>query len=187
MKRYFPRREEALTMKIREFRGVAAAVLLLVVAHSPGDVGAAPLSMAYTYDAIGRLTSATWGDSITLLYQYDRSGNLILVTAGATSATPEDAPPWPLAFQAANPAPNPLLAFTEIAYVLPDPVVVDLAIFDVSGRLVRTLARELQAEGRHRVAWDGRDDGGRPVAGGIYFSRLQAGPHRRTGRIVVLR
>jgi YD repeat-containing protein len=165
--------------------GLASALLSLILL--PSRSFAAPLQVTYAYDSIGRLTSATYDDSVTLLYQYDRSGNILLIAAGSTSAAPEGPPPRPLSFQASQPFPNPLRAATEIAYALPHPLRVDLAIFDVSGRLIRSLVRETQAGGLYSAVWNGFDDAGRPVADGVYFSRLQAGPHRKTSRIVVAR
>ena len=47
-----------------------------------------------------------------------------------------------------------------------------LAIYDVRGRRVRTLAQGQQEPGTHPVRWDGRDAQGEPVAPGVYVSRL---------------
>jgi flagellar hook assembly protein FlgD len=55
---------------------------------------------------------------------------------------------------------------------------VEVAVFDLSGRLVRTLRQGRLEAGTQNIAWDGRDDDGRPAAGGIYFVRLRAGAAR---------
>jgi len=84
--------------------------------------------------------------------------------------------------------PNPSTDSARIEYQIPRAAPVSLEIFDVSGRLVRTLARSpSQTPGGHSSTWDGRDDGGRPVKSGIYFVRLDAGGVRETQRIVRLR
>ena len=49
-----------------------------------------------------------------------------------------------------------------------------LRVYDVSGRLVRTLVDGALAAGDHEVLWRGRDDGGREVASGVYLYRLEA-------------
>ena len=46
-------------------------------------------------------------------------------------------------------------------------------VHDISGRLVRRLADRRFAAGEHDLFWDGRDDGGRPVARGLYFVQVQ--------------
>lgn len=70
--------------------------------------------------------------------------------------------------------PNPFHASTELEFTLARPGPVSLAVHDLLGRRVRTLARgERFDAGTRRIAWDGRGDDGRPVATGVYFVRLE--------------
>jgi hypothetical protein len=62
-----------------------------------------------------------------------------------------------------------------------------LLIFDVSGRLVRELARSQAVPGTHRVRWDGRDEVGRSSAAGVYFLRLSVGDEHATARATIFR
>lgn len=72
--------------------------------------------------------------------------------------------------------PNPFNPQTTIAFDLPASGEVRLAVYDVAGRLVRRLVDgEVRSAGRHEEIWDGRDAGGRTVAAGTYFYRLEAG------------
>jgi hypothetical protein len=71
-------------------------------------------------------------------------------------------------------APNPARDAAEMRFAVPAPTKVQLEIFDVSGRLVRTLLREPVAAGEHRITWDGRSGTGRPAGSGVYFARLVA-------------
>ncbi len=84
-------------------------------------------------------------------------------------------------------APNPARAGdARIGFRAPTGAPIDLAIYDVAGRRVRSLL----AGGETRVgivAWDGLDDAGRPLAAGAYFVRLEGGGTRETGRITLLR
>ena len=57
-----------------------------------------------------------------------------------------------------------------------------LRIYDVSGRLIRTLVDEPQTAGEKTVTWNGRDTQGRSVASGVYFYRLQAPGYEKTLR-----
>ena len=61
-----------------------------------------------------------------------------------------------------------------------------LRLFDTAGRLVRTLEgprdRDSRTSGPSRVVWDGRDDGGAPLAAGVYHLRLTTPTPRRRQR-----
>lgn len=61
-----------------------------------------------------------------------------------------------------------------------------LEIVDAAGRTIRLLHDGAIRRGESRVEWDGRDAGGRPVAAGSYWYRIQAGPIREAGRLVKL-
>jgi len=96
--------------------------------------------------------------------------------------------PSPAAFNLYGVYPNPVIGRTAIRYGLPEPAAVRLRVYDVSGRLVRALVDgKTQIPGNHEIVWDSRDGQGRAVSSGIYFYRLEAGPFRGTGRVVVLR
>lgn len=82
--------------------------------------------------------------------------------------------------------PSPAHGATTLRYGLPASGRVSLAIFDVRGARVRTLVDEVQRAGSHTRVWDGRDDEGRSVPAGVYFSRLQHGGRQAEGRIVML-
>jgi len=81
--------------------------------------------------------------------------------------------------------PNPFNASTTIPLLLPQPGHVDLEIYDVLGQRVRHLVSETLAAGVHHRVWDGRDEMGRYVAGGVYFARLVTTPHFGEGRVRV--
>jgi hypothetical protein len=84
--------------------------------------------------------------------------------------------------------PNPSAGMTQLAFVLPAPAEsVDLSIFDVRGRLVRTLVDGKLDAGPHRFVWDGRNNAGDPVGASTYFGSLQAGDRRTSQRIVLVR
>ncbi len=70
------------------------------------------------------------------------------------------------------PAPNPARGGIAIAFELPAPARVELGVFDLGGRRVRTLMAEERAGGRHDARWDGRDAEGALVPAGAYYIRL---------------
>lgn len=81
--------------------------------------------------------------------------------------------------------PNPFNPTTTITYEIPADSHVRLDVFDVRGRLVRTLTDGLQSAGQHRVVWSGDDRNGVAVASGVYFYRMQT-PHQTLRRRMVL-
>jgi hypothetical protein len=83
--------------------------------------------------------------------------------------------------------PNPFAAATSVSFVLPTRALVDLSVYDVRGRLVRTLSHGVMAAGANETVWDGRDARGRRVASGVYFYRLKAGDQQVEKRMALLR
>jgi hypothetical protein len=101
------------------------------------------------------------------------------------SAAPEV---LPNAFALAPVTPNPFNPMTRVTYTLPEGGVVELAIYDAAGRLVRVLVGgETQTAGRYEVVWDGCDDTGRGQSSGLYFVRLRAGDREFTRKAVLIR
>ena len=91
----------------------------------------------------------------------------------------------------ANGGPNPANPSSKLLSVIPRSAGsqdVRLRIYDVNGRLVRTLVSGLQSPGPYTAVWDGRDDNGRGVASGNYFARLNLGrAHQADSRITILK
>jgi hypothetical protein len=83
--------------------------------------------------------------------------------------------------------PNPFNPSTELRFVLPERAYVNLTVYDVEGRVVRTLAAETLAGGRHRRTWDGRNDAGARAGSGVYVCRLEAGSRRATVKMLLLK
>jgi hypothetical protein len=83
--------------------------------------------------------------------------------------------------------PNPFSRSSTIRFALPTSGPVKLRIFDVAGRLVRTLEDGVLEAGSHQRVWDGRTDDGRLAISGMYFSRLEAQQGVRTRKMILMR
>ena len=94
---------------------------------------------------------------------------MLTVTDGTTPVAD-----LPLAFRFDGAAPNPFNPATTLHFSLPAAGHVELRVFDVQGRLVRTLVDGQRAAGSNEVQWDGRDHDGRQLASGTYYARLVA-------------
>jgi hypothetical protein len=90
-------------------------------------------------------------------------------------------------FSLAQNAPNPFAGGTTIRYTLPAEGRVQLRIFDVTGRLIRTLVNGPAKAGQNRVVWDGRDHEGHKLSSGVYFYRLESGTETATRKVLLLR
>lgn len=83
--------------------------------------------------------------------------------------------------------PNPFNPNTRIQFSVPRRTRVQLRIYDLAGRLVRTLDDREREPGLHEVVWDGRDTRGVRVASGVYFCRLEAGGSVDAKKLVLLK
>jgi hypothetical protein len=87
-----------------------------------------------------------------------------------------------------RPVPNPFAATSRIAYAVSGTGErVEIAVYDVAGRQVRSLVNAFQAPGRYEVMWDGRGDRGELTEGGVYFVRAIVGAQRRVMTLVRVR
>ena len=79
----------------------------------------------------------------------------------------------PHAFRLYANYPNPFNPATSIRFDLAAAGFVTIAVYDVNGRLVRTLLSEPRTTGSYSVKWDGRDSSGNPVPSGIYVCKME--------------
>jgi hypothetical protein len=84
-------------------------------------------------------------------------------------------------------SPNPFNPSTQIRFSLPTAGPVQLRIYDVRGRLVRTLVDQAYEAGTWTVTWNGRDDRGRSVASGAYLYELRADSRRQVRKMGLLK
>ena len=83
--------------------------------------------------------------------------------------------------------PNPFNPSTEIVFQLPRASRVELVVYNQVGQKIRTLVDGRKRAGRYAVKWDGRDDQGRVVPGGIYVCKMVAGEFRAHTKMLFLR
>lgn len=169
---------------------VRASVSLsfLVLLFAPIVQAQTTYTVAYTYDAQGRLTQAVYGDAFTVAYTYDAAGNRLKreayegapVAAEAEAAVPER-------FALHGNYPNPFNPATTLRFDLPAPARVRVTVYDVLGRAVLRLpAQEVSAGFRRTLRLDAS-----ALASGVYLYRLvaaaEAGTATQTGRFVVVK
>ena len=115
-------------------------------------------------------------------------GRIYQFTGDFTPVTGIDTPELPRAGTLRQNHPNPFNPSTTIGYQIDSRGHVELSVFDVSGRVVRTLVDARQGPGPFSIEWDGRDDSGTLRPSGVYFYRLLVdGEVADTRRMVLLK
>jgi hypothetical protein len=90
----------------------------------------------------------------------------------------------PSTFKLSQNYPNPFNPSTKIQFSLPQTEKVRLEIYDIQGKVIRSLVDyELYQQGNYEVVWDGSDNHGMRVASGIYFAKMQAGKFAQTKKM----
>jgi len=173
-----------------------------ILSLDPLELGEATLWEEAVDDTSGAMDACTlntgytaWYESHLNLFYYvgrhvDIHGNYGPATEPMYGQFPTAAPDMiaPTEFGVHQNVPNPFNPVTTIAFDLPRPATVTLRVYDLSGRLVRSLVDgEVMEAGRREMAWRGRDDGGRSVAAGVYLYRLEANGYTETKRMVLVK
>jgi len=160
-----------------EFDGVDKTGLITAPATS-GWQNWTSLGMTVTLDAgpqIMRITMLSGGYNLNYL---ELSAQATPVESDLTAARPRLLGNYP----------NPFNPSTTIRFEVPAAQAVRLGVYDLGGRLLRTLVDgRTVARGPHRIDWNGRDDQGRSVPTGVYFYRLDAGSFTETRRMTLIK
>ncbi|MFC1483510.1 T9SS type A sorting domain-containing protein [Candidatus Neomarinimicrobiota bacterium] len=154
----------------------------------------ADADVKFTDPSNGDFSLQTGSDAIGAAHDGTDAGNLITdwstaVTVAGSPVLRIDDPPNPMvrAFSLSQNYPNPFNPSTRLDYSIRKSLPVTMDIYDILGRRVRALVNEVQHPGSYTMTWDGRNDRGNLVSGGIYFYRLQAGTSVETRKMVLLK
>ena len=93
----------------------------------------------------------------------------------------------PASFTLEQNYPNPFNSGTAIRFALPQDGPVELSLYDLIGQKVATLVQGVRTAGTYTVHWDGRDEGGRERATGIYFYRLRTETEEVARKLLLVR
>lgn len=131
-----------------------------------------------------------------LAFEIDRQGRAMQVAVSPVgSATTGAGEPTavladlasPAAFQLLPNYPNPFNPQTTLRYQLPEAGQVRVKVYNALGQAVRTLVHGPQLAGVQQVVWNGRDEQGQEMAGGVYHYRLEAGDRVQTRQMLLVR
>ena len=166
----------------------------LVGGFAPQTAGVTPAEYALEFDSIGAAGDSLY-EAILTLRARDDTGvqgwaeldsltvHLSAFVVGGSSVPEDEAGTFALSLASHT----PFRSEVSLALRLPERAIARVSVYDVSGRLVRTLLdRELPA-GVHPVVWDGRDDRGRTAGSGVYLSLAVVGDRADSRKLVLLR
>jgi hypothetical protein len=126
----------------------------------------------------------------TLSLQTDPRGHfgaVLLPLFQVSTAIASDPSPLPTAFGLEPNHPNPFNSSTIIPFRLNQAGTVRLAVFSLMGQRIKTLVHRQLPAGPHHATWDGTDTDGKVVSSGVYLTRLEAGPRRAEGKVLLLK
>jgi len=191
--------------QLTAFSGVDASMLPGFPIQLSGEVKGAPAVCDCDGDGKTEIAVAGW-DKNVYMWDYDfpfspgqippwpqfhhdaaRTG---YAGTPVLAGTDDDAPTLPRTLELAAPAPNPARSGVRLWYGVPADRAggaIELAIFDLSGRRVRTVLKGSAQAGRRSAEWDLRDAAGAPAQAGVYFARLSLGAEVRGRKLVVVR
>ncbi len=175
-------------------RAIAGAKIVI----TPGDVSV--ISDSEGLWSFNGLQPNTYTIKVTAAGAIDAIPNPVTVGAGgmafltvnlsiadSTVSVKDEQASLPLGFSLREAFPNPFNPTTTIAFTLPSVEQTTLAVYDITGRMVRTLVSGQMTAGSHAARWDGRDEQGRPVSSGVYYSRLISGSNAATVKMLLLK
>ena len=93
----------------------------------------------------------------------------------------------PIEFSLSDNYPNPFNPSTSIDFSIAEPSIVDLSIYDASGRLVRTLVSENKGVGAYTVNWDGTNNNGVTVSAGMYLYKINTESYVETKKMLLVK
>ena len=83
--------------------------------------------------------------------------------------------------------PNPFNPVTTLRYDLPEDAMVSITIYDMMGRIVKTMVNDDQTAGHKSIEWNATNNVGQPVSAGLYLYTIEAGEFRQTKKMVLLK
>jgi hypothetical protein len=112
--------------------------------------------------------------------------SLGIYTSGGTSVKTTDTK-IPTQYALNQNYPNPFNPSTTITFSVPQRENVKIVVFDILGKLVKTVVDKEVGAGNYSVVWEGKDDNGEKVASGMYLYRIQAGSFSAVKKMLMVK
>jgi flagellar hook assembly protein FlgD len=129
--------------------------------------------------------NAVFSDSLgQFLFDYQMNVSEVVID-DVTSVENENINPENMFISLAYP--NPFNATVTVRYSLPEESDVEIVIYDIRGRVVKTIYKEGVSAGENSIIWEGTGESGEKIASGIYLYRITAGGYEATSRMTLLK
>lgn len=125
-------------------------------------------------------------DGSELLIPANSGGEFFVtfIPGNQTDITPNSQPD---SFELSSAFPNPFNGQTHFEYIINQPGVVTISIFDITGREIKSLKQEQVGSGRYTAGWDGTNASGYNVATGVYLIQVLQGDHQLTQKVMLVK
>jgi hypothetical protein len=136
------------------------------------------------------LVNLYYKDSLVNRARQDSSlirADAIIIQETLTGVEYEILPNIPTKYDLSQNFPNPFNPTTRIRFDLPNSVNVQLRIYDILGREVRTLVNDNHGAGSYTVTWDGKNNAGTLVSSGVYIYQVRAGEFISTKKMLLMK
>lgn len=147
------------------------------------DAGGVAMASGGTYALDGSIGQSDAGELTGGTYKMAGGlwgGGMTSVAVGVAAPVPKG----PLGLRTSRP--NPFSGTTTIDFLVPKHQRMELQVYDLRGRLVRSLFDESLNAGQHSIIWDGRDNAGQRVASAVYLIRLSSAEVEASAKVVFL-
>ena len=165
-----------------DFRPIQGSVLIdsgVIIENITGThIGSAPDIGAYEYGGENWVPGISWDLETTF-------GTTFNEVQGLSNTNNQR--PIPATYKLFPAFPNPFNPITTLRYNLPGNSIVNIVIYDMLGKQVKTLVDQAQEAGYRKVVWDATNDYGKLVSAGIYLYRIQVGEYISTKKMVLLK
>jgi len=193
------------TVKIMVYKTVISDVGLKFVIPSSGSLGEIKVAntvtnaweeLTFDFSSHIGLPEAIGIDQIVVFPDFDLGGrtqdNIIYfdnISFSSSNSVGVDnrGEIYPHGFALHQNYPNPFNPITTLRYDLPENSLVNIIIYDMLGREVKTLVNTTQDAGFKSVVWNATNDHGKPVSAGVYLYQIQAGDFVQTKKMVLLK
>jgi len=125
--------------------------------------------------------------SDTLIHIEELEFNNIVFTIEEILNSHEDKNNLPDDYSLSSPFPNPFNPITQIKFDVPEQKNIQIVVFDLNGKLVKTLTSQEYKQGRYKINWNAQNDFGQGVPSGMYFIRFSSDSYTNTKKILFLK
>jgi len=139
------------------------------------------------YDIGFSINDGIYFDDMRTVSSTEVSINTEIIVRVGTQVLSIDVEAVPEVYALRQNYPNPFNPTTTLRYDLPEDAMVNITIYDMMGRLVKTMVNTQQNAGFKSVRWNATNDNGAPVSAGLYLYTIQAGEFRQTKKMILLK